>query len=56
MTNRRGEMGEPWGVPTATGENFLGEPWNRSRDFRLERKLLTQEMTYLCLLWPLEQQ
>jgi len=23
---RRGEMGEPWGVPTATGENILGEP------------------------------
>ena len=41
-------MGEPQGVPTATGANFLREPWNRSRHFRLERKLPTQAMTYLC--------
>ena len=41
-------MGEPWGVPTATGENFLGEPWNKSRHFRLVRKLPTQATMYLC--------
>ena len=24
MTNKSGEMGEPWGVPMATGEIFRG--------------------------------
>ena len=41
-------MGEPWGVPTATGTNTFGDPWKRSRHFRLERKLLTHETMYLC--------
>ena len=24
----RGEIGDPWGVPTETGEERLGDPWN----------------------------
>jgi len=26
MTNSSGDTGEPWGVPTETGANILGEP------------------------------
>ena len=31
-------MGEPWGVPTETGENVLGEPWKRRRHDRWDKK------------------
>jgi len=47
MTKRRGEMGEPWGVPTATGENTLGEPWKSSLHMQLVRKLPTHATGYL---------
>jgi len=40
-------MGEPWGVPTATGENILGEPWKSSLHMRLVRKLPTHAVRYL---------
>ena len=48
MTNKSGEMGEPCGVPTATGEISFGKPWKRSRHFWLVRKLPTHETMYLC--------
>src|SRR5437868_13941582 len=38
MTNNNGEKGEPWGVPTETGENVLGEPWNKRRHDRWDKK------------------
>jgi len=38
MTNSRGEIGEPCGVPTWTGENVLGDPWNNKRQVLRERK------------------
>ena len=41
-------MGEPCGVPTATGADNFGDPWKRSPHFRLVRKLLTKATTYLC--------
>jgi len=47
MTKRRGEMGEPWGVPTATGENILGEPWKSSLHMQWVRKLPTHAVRYL---------
>jgi len=47
MTKRSGEMGEPWGVPTATGENILGDPGKRSLHMRLVRKQPTHAMRYL---------
>jgi len=40
-------MGEPCGVPTATGENTLGDPWKRSLHMRLVRKLPTHAVRYL---------
>ena len=42
-----GEMGEPCGVPTATGENFFGELWKRSLHLGLVRKLPIHETMYL---------
>ena len=47
MTNNNGEMGEPCGVPTATGENLFRELWKRRRHLRLVRKLPTHEMMYV---------
>jgi len=29
MTTRRRETGEPWGVPSGTGEKTLEEAWKR---------------------------
>jgi len=52
MTKRSGEMGEPWGVPTETGENNLGEAWNSSRHMRLVRKLPTHAVRYLWAPFP----
>jgi len=40
-------MGVPWGVPTATGKNVLGDPWKRSLHMRLVRKLPTHAVRYL---------
>jgi len=40
-------MGEPWGVSTATGENILGDPWKRSLQMWLVRKLPTDAVRYL---------
>jgi len=40
-------MGERWGVPTATGENILREPWKSSLHMRLVRKLPTHAQRYL---------
>jgi len=39
---RRGEMGAPWGVPTETGEEMLGEPWNTWVQVLSDRKEDTQ--------------
>ena len=39
---RRGEMGDPWGVPTENGEDRLGEPWNTRVQVLSERKEDTQ--------------
>jgi len=38
--------GEPWGVPTETGANTLGDPWYRSRNDLPDRKELDQDTTY----------
>jgi len=38
----RGEMGDPWGVPTETGEEMLGEPWKTRVQVLSERKEDTQ--------------
>ena len=27
MRKSRGEIGEPWGVPTETGAGVFGDPW-----------------------------
>jgi len=37
---RRGEIGDPWGVPTETrpGEERLGEPWNTRVHVYSDRK------------------
>jgi len=35
-------MGDPWGVPTETGEEMLGEPWNTRVQVLSERKEDTQ--------------
>jgi len=34
----RGEMGDPWGVPTESGERRLGEPWKTRVQVFSERK------------------
>jgi len=36
------EIGDPWGVPTETGEEMLGEPWNTRVDVLSERQEDTQ--------------
>jgi len=38
----RGEIGEPWGVPTETREEMLGEPWNTRVHVLSETKEDTQ--------------
>ena len=35
-------MGEPWGVPTETGEGRLGEPWNIRVQVLSDKKEETQ--------------
>ena len=47
MTKSSGEMGKPWGVPTATGAKVLGEPWNNRRHCLLVRKLPIDGVMYL---------
>ena len=37
----RGEMGDPRVVPTQTGEEMLGEPWNTRVQVRSDRKAVT---------------
>ena len=44
-------MGEPCGVPTATDEQVIGEPWKRSRHFQLVKKLPTHKTIYLYTPW-----
>jgi len=39
---RRGEMGDPWWVPTETEEERLGEPWNTRVQVLSDRKEDTQ--------------
>jgi len=46
MTNNSGETGEPWGVPTETGANILGEPWYRRRHVLSDRKDLVHDTKY----------
>jgi len=46
MTNKSGEKGEPWGVPTATWANTLGDPWWRSRHDLPDRKDFVQDIRY----------
>ena len=38
----RGEMGDPWGVSTETGEERLGDPWNTKVHVLSDRKEETQ--------------
>ena len=42
-TNRRGEIGDPYGVPTATFTKEFGAPWKRRRQDLSERNALTHE-------------
>jgi len=39
-------MGDPWGVPTETGEDRLGEPWKTRVQVLSERKEDTQSTMY----------
>ena len=39
---KEGEIGEPSGVPTATGQKSLAASWNMSRHWRMERKDLIE--------------
>jgi len=39
---RRGEMGDPWGVPTEPGVERLGEPWKTRVQVLSDRKEHTQ--------------
>jgi len=36
------EIGDPWGVPTETGEERLGDSWNTKVDVLSDRKEETQ--------------
>jgi len=38
LTKRSGETGEPCGVPMATGEKTMEEPWKRRRQVLPMRK------------------
>jgi len=38
----RGEIGDPWGVPTETGERRFGEPWKTRVHDLSDRKEETQ--------------
>jgi len=44
--NSRGEIGEPLGVPTETGEGRLGEPWKTRMQVLSDRKEDTQSTMY----------
>jgi len=39
---RRGEIGDPWGVPSETGEKMLGEPWKTRVQVLSDKKKETQ--------------
>jgi len=39
---RRGEIGNPWGVPTEAGEGRLGESWKTRVQVLSDRKEKTQ--------------
>jgi len=43
---RSGEIGDPWGVPTETGEESLREPWTNSVQVLSDRKEDTQSTIY----------
>lgn len=42
MRKGKGEIGEPWGVPTETGAGVLGEPWKTSVQVLTAKKEETQ--------------
>ena len=42
MRKRRGDRGEPWGVPTETGADTSGAPWKTRAHLLLVRKEETQ--------------
>ena len=46
MRNSRGDIGEPWGVPTSTGALVPGAPWKTRVQDRSERKEVTQSTMY----------
>ena len=46
MRKRRGDIGEPWGVPTETGVDTPGAPWKTSVHFLPMRKEETQSTMY----------
>ena len=46
MRNSKGEIGEPWGVPTSKGALVRGAPWKTSVQERSERKEVTQSSMY----------
>jgi len=38
IRKRRAGIGDPWGVPTETGEQMLGEPWKTKVQVHSDRK------------------
>ena len=40
--NQRGEIGDPWGVPTETRKRMLGEPWKSRVQVLSDKKEETQ--------------
>ena len=46
MRKRRGDRGEPWGVPTETGADMPGAPWKTSVHVLPVRKEETQSTMY----------
>jgi len=46
MTNKRGETGEPCGMPTDTGDKTFRDPWKRRRHDLPVRKERVQDTRY----------
>jgi len=42
--NSKGEIGDPWGVPTETREERLGDPWKSRVHVLSDRKEETQSI------------
>jgi len=46
MTNSKGEIGDHWGIPSETGANERGDPWNVRRQVQSLRKEPTHRTGY----------